>query len=77
MKYLQCKKCKAIVKEIVPCNCGDCGIRCCGEKMIEIKGEYTGSGKVLTCSVCGAKVEVIKDCTCENCGFTCCNQKMQ
>lgn len=77
MKYLQCKKCKAIVKEIVPCNCVDCGIRCCGEKMEEIQGEYKGSGKILTCSACGAKVEVIKDCTCENCGFTCCNQKMQ
>nr|MBO4518065.1 hypothetical protein [Clostridia bacterium] len=77
MKYLQCKKCGAIVKEIVPCNCGDCGIRCCGEKMAEVKGEYKGTGKILTCSACGAKVEVVKDCTCENCGFTCCNQKMQ
>ena len=77
MKYLQCKKCKAIVKELVPCNCGDCGIRCCGEKMVEIQGEYPDTGKVLTCSVCGAKIEVIKDCTCENCGFTCCGKEMK
>jgi len=80
MRYLQCKKCKAVVKEIVPCNCGDCGIRCCGEQMVEI--DYAGqppksTGKILTCASCGAKVEVIVDCTCDDCGFKCCGRAME
>ena len=79
MRYLQCEKCKALVKEIVPCNCGDCGIRCCGEKMTEvtISEAPKSTGKILTCASCGAKVDVIVDCTCENCGFKCCGKAME
>ena len=29
----KCKKCGALVKVINDCNCKDCGIKCCGEKM--------------------------------------------
>ena len=29
----QCKKCGATVEVIVDCNCGNCGIMCCGEQM--------------------------------------------
>ena len=33
----KCTKCGAIVKVIKDCNCSDCGITCCNEKMKEIK----------------------------------------
>lgn len=29
----KCIKCGALVKVIVDCNCGDCGIMCCGKHM--------------------------------------------
>lgn len=29
----KCKSCKAIVKVLEDCNCGGCGIICCGEPM--------------------------------------------
>lgn len=29
----RCKKCKAMIKVINDCSCGDCGIKCCGECM--------------------------------------------
>lgn len=33
----KCLKCGALVKVERDCNCGGCGINCCGEKMITIK----------------------------------------
>ena len=32
----KCPKCNAIIKVIEDCNCHDCGIECCGEKMIKL-----------------------------------------
>lgn len=29
----KCKSCGAMVKVIEDCECGDCGIKCCGEEM--------------------------------------------
>lgn len=78
MRFLKCMSCGAIVKEIVPCNCGNCGIKCCGEQMVEIpEPSIKGEGKVVTCASCGAKVEIIIDCTCENCGIKCCGEQMK
>lgn len=35
--YKKCMKCGALVKVIIDCNCGgDCGIKCCGEKMVVV-----------------------------------------
>ena len=34
-KILVCKKCGAMVKVIVECTCENCGIKCCGEQMVE------------------------------------------
>ncbi len=33
----KCVKCGAIVRVIEDCNCGDCGIVCCGEQMKALK----------------------------------------
>lgn len=33
----RCNKCGAIVRVINDCNCEDCGIKCCDEKMQELK----------------------------------------
>ena len=33
----KCKKCGALVKVIIDCNCEGCGIKCCEEEMIELK----------------------------------------
>ena len=33
----KCLKCGALVKVIRDCECNDCGIKCCGEQMKEIK----------------------------------------
>ena len=33
----KCSKCGALVKIINYCNCDDCGIKCCNEKMITVK----------------------------------------
>ena len=33
----RCESCKALVLAIHDCNCGDCGINCCGENMKELK----------------------------------------
>lgn len=33
----KCLKCGALIEIINDCNCEECGIMCCGEKMIEIK----------------------------------------
>ncbi len=33
----KCSKCGALVKIINDCNCDDCGIKCCNEKMITLK----------------------------------------
>lgn len=77
-KYLKCESCGAIVKVIKPCNCKDCGIQCCGNKMVEIPNpNIKGTGKILTCSSCGAQVEVIKPCNCPNCGIQCCGKEMK
>ena len=32
----QCLKCGALVEVIKDCTCKDCGIRCCGEPMVEV-----------------------------------------
>lgn len=78
MKYLKCESCGAIVKEIVPCNCENCGIKCCGKQMVEITPVDTKStGKVLTCSSCKAQVEVIIPCNCKDCGIKCCGKQME
>ena len=37
----KCLKCGAIVKIIKDCECDDCGIKCCGEVMKEIKTNST------------------------------------
>ena len=29
----KCKNCNALVRVIEDCNCNDCGIKCCGDKM--------------------------------------------
>ena len=33
----KCNSCGATVKILKDCNCEDCGIICCGEKMLELK----------------------------------------
>lgn len=33
----KCSKCGALVEVLQDCNCQDCGINCCNEKMVEIK----------------------------------------
>lgn len=33
LRILKCNKCGALVEELIPCNCGDCGIKCCNETM--------------------------------------------
>ena len=33
----KCLKCGAMVKVIKDCTCDDCGIKCCGEQMKEVK----------------------------------------
>ena len=38
-KILVCEKCGAMVKVIVECTCPNCGIKCCGEQMVEISSE--------------------------------------
>lgn len=78
-KYLKCESCGAVVKVIVPCNCPNCGITCCGKNMEEFvpKTPLKGTGKILTCASCGAKVEVVVPCNCPNCGFSCCGKNME
>lgn len=36
-KIAKCHKCGALVKIIEDCNCENCGIMCCGEKMLILK----------------------------------------
>lgn len=33
----KCLKCNALVRVIEDCNCNECGIMCCGEKMHTVK----------------------------------------
>ncbi len=33
----KCNKCGAIIEVINDCKCDNCGIKCCGENMIDIK----------------------------------------
>ena len=33
----KCIKCGALVEVLEDCNCENCGIKCCGEKMVELK----------------------------------------
>ena len=37
----KCLKCGALVKVLKDCECDNCGIRCCGEPMKEIKTNST------------------------------------
>lgn len=32
----KCKSCGAMVKVIKDCTCDNCGIKCCGEQMVEV-----------------------------------------
>lgn len=41
LKLKKCLKCGAVVKIIVDCNCNDCGISCCDEKMFDVKSNST------------------------------------
>lgn len=33
----KCSKCGALVKVLVDCDCDDCGLTCCGERMQTVK----------------------------------------
>ena len=33
----RCLKCGAVVEALDDCNCKDCGITCCGQKMVECR----------------------------------------
>lgn len=33
----KCSKCGALIKVIKDCNCEDCGIKCCGDVMANVK----------------------------------------
>ena len=37
----KCLKCGALVKIIKDCDCSDCGIKCCGDVMKEVKTNST------------------------------------
>lgn len=37
----RCAKCGAMVKVLEDCTCDNCGIRCCGENMEEVKANST------------------------------------
>lgn len=37
----KCLNCNALVKVYKDCNCDDCGMMCCGNKMVEIKENQT------------------------------------
>lgn len=37
MKLIKCNKCGAIARVLQDCNCDNCGIQCCGERMNPIK----------------------------------------
>ena len=32
----KCKKCGALIEVIIDCNCGNCGIICCNEPMVNL-----------------------------------------
>ena len=36
MKLKKCLKCGALVKVLEDCTCDNCGIKCCGEQMVEL-----------------------------------------
>lgn len=38
-KFARCEKCGAMVKVLIDCTCGDCGIKCCNDKMKQISEE--------------------------------------
>ena len=59
-EYLVCPECRGIVSVIEPCTCGDdCGVKCCGVKMINMKDIPDNAGKYFKCD-CG--VEFFIDC---------------
>lgn len=35
-KYLKCDKCGTLIEVFRDCTCDDCGIICCGERMVEL-----------------------------------------
>ncbi len=37
----KCLKCQATIKVINDCTCEDCGIKCCGEQMKEVRANST------------------------------------
>ena len=38
-KFARCEHCGAMVKVLIDCNCGDCGIKCCNKTMKVISEE--------------------------------------
>lgn len=43
-KFLKCNKCGAMVGVVKDCTCENCGIKCCGDQMVElIPGESDGA----------------------------------
>ena len=36
MNVKKCVKCGALVEVIKDCTCDDCGIKCCGEQMVDV-----------------------------------------
>lgn len=39
----ECKKCKSLIYKIIDCNCENCGINCCGEKMSNVNISTEGN----------------------------------
>ena len=57
----KCLKCGATVHVLEDCNCGDCGIKCCGEEMKKIVPNSVDASiekHVPTCEVIDEKVHV-------------------
>ena len=58
----KCFKCGAIVKAIEDCNCGDCGIVCCGEQMKNLTANSTDGAvekHIPTYEIKGDLIEVV------------------
>ena len=58
----KCFKCGAIIKAIEDCNCDNCGIICCGEKMKDLTANSTDGAvekHVPTYEIKGDLIEVV------------------
>lgn len=61
MRLLKCAKCGAMIEELKACTCDDCGIKCCGETMVEVKANSTdaaGEKHVPFCEIQGDNLYV-------------------